>query len=131
MLSTSNQYSDGGSYSDLNHGDQGNTYATTTITTAATTSTTTTTTSTTNNRKVVKHGSFIIRKTVKREQSEAPTPTYDDNEDAMDERLNISRDQRIYISNSNNSFYQSISSSSPSPSNHLSTLSYLSSYINV
>jgi hypothetical protein len=49
----------------------------------------------------------------------------------MDERLNISRDQRIYISNSNNSFYQSISSSSPSPSNHLSTLSYLSSYINV
>ena len=66
MRSTSNQSSDGGSYSDLNHG--------------------TTTTTTTKNRKVVKHGSFIIRKTVKREQSEAPTPTDDDSdEDAMDE----------------------------------------------
>ena len=64
MRSTSNQSSDGGSYSDLIHGDQGNTY-TTTSTTATTTYTTTTTT--TNNRKVVKHGSFILRKTVKRE----------------------------------------------------------------
>ena len=80
MRSTSNQSSDGGSYSDLNHGGQGNTYTTATTTI----STTTTTTTTTNNRKVVKHGSFIIRKTVKREQSEAPTPT-DDNDDAMDE----------------------------------------------
>jgi hypothetical protein len=53
MRSTSNQSSDGGSYSDLIHGDQGNT--------------TTTTTTTTNNRKVVEHGSFLIRKTVKRE----------------------------------------------------------------
>ena len=128
MRSTSNQSSEGGSYSDLIHGDQGNTYTTTTTATTTTTTTiTTTTTTTTNNRKVVKHGSFIIRKTVKREQSEAPTPTDDDNEDAIDERLNISRDQHNYISNSNNSFYQSISSSSPSPSNQLSTLSYLSS----
>ena len=115
MRSTSNQSSDGGSYSDLIHGDQGNTYTTTT-----------TTTTTTNNRKVVKHGSFISRKTVKREQSEALTPTDDDNEDAMDERLNISRDQLNYISNGSNSFKQSISSSS-SPSNQLSALSYLSS----
>ena len=138
MRSTSNQSSVGGSYSDLIHGDQGNTYTTatttttttisttTTTTTATTTITTTATTTTTNNRKVVKHGSFILRKTVKREQSEAPTPTDDDNEDAMDERLNISRDQLNYISNSSNSFKQSISSS-PSPSNQLSTLSYLSS----
>ena len=126
MRSTSNQSSDGGSYSDLIHGDQGNTYTTTTTSTTTTSTTTTTTTTTTNNRKVVKHGSFIIRKTVKREQSEAPTLTDDDNEDAIDERLNISRDQRNYISNGNNSFKQSISSSS-SPSNQLSTLSYLSS----
>jgi len=40
MRSTSNQSSDGGSYSDINHGDQGNTYTTTTATT--TTSTTAT-----------------------------------------------------------------------------------------
>ena len=109
MRSTSNQSSDGGSYSDLNHE-------------------TTTTTTTTKNRKVVKHGSFIIRKTVKREQSEAPTPTDDDNDDAMDERKRISRDQRNYISNSNNSSKQPISSSSSS-SNQLSTLSYLSSFM--
>ena len=124
MRSTSNQSSDGGSYSDLNHGDQGNTYTTT----ATFTTTTTTTTTTTNNRKIVQHDSFIICKTIKREQSEAPAPTDDDNEDAMDERLNISRDQRYYKSNSNNSFKQSLSSSpSSSPSTQLSTLSYLSS----
>ena len=40
---------DGGSYSDLNHGDQVNTYTTT----ATYTTTTTTTTTTTNNRKIV------------------------------------------------------------------------------
>ena len=118
MRSTSNQSSDGGSYSDLIHGDQGNTYTTTTTTTTTTTSTTTSTTTTaSNNRKVVKHGSFI----------EARTLTDDDNDDAMDERLNISRDQRNNISNGNNSFKQSISSSLSSSFNQLATLSYLSS----
>ena len=60
MRSTSNQSYDGGSYSDLNHGDQGNTYTTTSTTTTTTTTSTTTATTTTNNRKVVKYGSFII-----------------------------------------------------------------------
>jgi hypothetical protein len=47
MRSTSNQSSDGGSYSDLIHGDQGNTYTTTT-------STATTTTTKVDIRKTVK-----------------------------------------------------------------------------
>ena len=47
MRSTSNQSSDGGSYSDLIHGDQGNTYTTTATTTTTTTITTTATTITT------------------------------------------------------------------------------------
>ena len=38
MRSTSNQSSDGGSYSDLIHGDQGNTYTTTTTTSTTTSS---------------------------------------------------------------------------------------------
>ena len=66
MRSTSSQSSDGGSYSDLIHGDQGNIYTTTTYTTTTTSTTTNVTTiTTTNNGKVVKHDTFIICKTVK------------------------------------------------------------------
>ena len=122
MHSTSNQSSDGGTYSDLINAGQGNS------------NNSNKTTSSMNNRKVVKHGSFIIRKTVKREQSEVPTPTDDNDDDAMDDRLDISRDQRNYISSRNNSFNQSTTTSSSSSSlslssNQMSTISYLSSFM--